>query len=143
MRDFPLYLPVSCGLPFERRVFRYGPTIAMHLRSLLWVLPVAVRIAAAVTVYSQIPLHQATKTTSAIPANNTAHATYDPKNLNPPILPNLLSTQFSLSLGATNTTQSGLSMPVPGSFYGFSVEMSVANQICEFLQYQFIRSNAH
>ncbi|KZP07019.1 glycoside hydrolase family 79 protein [Athelia psychrophila] len=84
-----------------------------------------VHIAAAVTVYGQVPFRESTITSSAIPANNTAHATYDPKNLNPPSLPSLLSTQFSISLGVTNATQIGLSMPVPGSFYGFSVEISL------------------
>lgn len=91
----------------------------------------AVYYVKAVTVYSQVRLGQSTRTTTS-QASNTAHATYDPKELTPPILPNLTSTLFALSLGATNDTQSGLSMPVPGSFYGFSIEMSVANQICAF-----------
>ena len=106
----------------------------MHLQFFLWALLALVYIAdvqASVTVYSQVPFREFTKTVSAALTNYTAHAMYDPVILNPPTLPPLPSTQFSLTLGASSTTQGGLSGAVPGSFWGFSVEMSVADQLCE------------
>ena len=38
-------------------------------------------------------------------------------------------TKFALQLGSTAQSVSGLSIPHTGSFLGFSIEMSVANQI--------------
>ncbi|KAF7981203.1 hypothetical protein HWV62_34531 [Athelia sp. TMB] len=82
---------------------------------------------ASVTVYNTNP-YSMTLTASA--ANYTAPAYSDTSNLTAPTLPNPLpSTNFALQVGASNTSQGGLSIPIPGTFYGFSVEMSVANQV--------------
>ncbi|KAF7985563.1 hypothetical protein HWV62_3829 [Athelia sp. TMB] len=105
----------------------------MHNRSLVWVLAGLVcvlQVHAAVTVYSQIPFGDSTKTATASAANETANAYYDSTQLTAPALPDdLPATSFTLQLGATNTSQGGLSIAIPGTFYGFSVEMSVANEI--------------
>ncbi|KZP33173.1 glycoside hydrolase family 79 protein [Athelia psychrophila] len=104
----------------------------MHFRSSYWGLMaiVGLHVHAGVTVYNQIPFGQGTKTASAISSNFTPNAVGDTKQLTAPDLPSPLPpTQFTLQLGASNATQNGLSMPIPGTFYGFSVEMSVANQI--------------
>jgi hypothetical protein len=86
---------------------------------------------ASVTVYSQLPLGQATVAAAA--ANYTGAAAYDPTVLNPPPIPNPApGTQPFIQLFNSNTSQSRLSIPVSGSFYGFSIEMSVANQVREF-----------
>ncbi|KAF7967357.1 hypothetical protein HWV62_34635 [Athelia sp. TMB] len=105
----------------------------MHRRALVWGLAglVAVlQVHASVTVYSQVPFGDSTATATASAANETANAYYDPTQLTAPALPDPLpATSFTLQLGASNTTQANLSMAIPGTFYGFSVEMSVANQI--------------
>lgn len=108
----------------------------MHLQSFFWALLALMHITevhAHVTVYSQVPFREFTKTVSAALANYTDHAMYDPTNLNPLPNPPLPSTQFSLTLAATSAAQGGLSQAVPGTFWGFSVEMSVADQVCEWL----------
>ena len=105
----------------------------MHLPSSPWaLLALAALYVRAVTVYSQIPFGQSTKTLSAPATNFTPNAVYDPKQLQAPPLPGTLPpTAFTLSLAASNNSMQGLSMPIPGTFYGFSVEMSVSNQIRE------------
>jgi len=93
---------------------------------------------ASVTVYSQLPLGQATVTAAA--ANYTGAAAYDPTVLNPPAIPNSApGTQPFIQLLSSNKSQSRLSVPISGSFYGFSIEMSVANQVRESEQhYHFL-----
>jgi hypothetical protein len=64
-------------------------------------------------------------------ANFTAAAEYDPTTLTPPPvpsppLPTVVPVQLTSSGGV-----SGLSAPINGGFFGFSVEMSVSNQVCE------------
>ncbi|KAF7967416.1 hypothetical protein HWV62_34391 [Athelia sp. TMB] len=107
----------------------------MHLPSSPWaLLALAALYVRAVTVYSQIPFGQSTKTLSAPATNFTPNAVYDPKQLKAPPLPDdLPNTAFTLTLAASNSSVQGLSMPIPGTFYGFSVEMSVSNQILPFL----------
>jgi hypothetical protein len=83
---------------------------------------------ASVTVYSQIPI--GSQTASANAANYTGAAAYDLTVLNAPAVPNPAPpTQPFLQLFASSTSQSGLSIPISGSFFGFSVEMSVVNQV--------------
>lgn len=89
---------------------------------------------ASVTVWSQRPMGgQATSTASAAAANYTGAAAYDPTVLNAPAIPDSAPPDtFSLHLGPTNTTQGGLSILLPGTFFGFSIEMSVVNQVREY-----------
>lgn len=106
----------------------------MHLQSFFWALLALVNVTkvhANVTVYSTVPYHEFAKTASAATVTSTANAIYDPTNLNPPPLPvPLPAMQFDLTLTATSAEQGGLSQAVPGTFWGFSVEISVANQVC-------------
>lgn len=139
MHGLSLSFSSSLVVPFERpAVIPLRLTLAMHLQSFFWVflaLVYTTEVHARVTVWSQIPYHQFTKTASAAEVTYTAHAMYDPTDLTPPALPvPPLNTQFSLTLQATSAAQGGLSQAVPGTFWGFSVEMSVANQVCEWLQ---------
>lgn len=102
----------------------------MWLLISLWSLLYLDTVWASVTVYSQLPLGQATVTAAA--ANYTGAAAYDPTVLNPPPIPNPApGTQPFIQLFNSNTSQSRLSIPISGSFYGFSIEMSVANQVRE------------
>ncbi|KAJ7133419.1 hypothetical protein C8R44DRAFT_870817 [Mycena epipterygia] len=79
------------------------------LRS-LWILDVA----AAITIYGQILLG----ITSARAPTVTLAAAPAP------------ATSFALSVPSVNTSVPGLSIPVPGTFFGFSIEMSVITQLC-------------
>ncbi|KAL4062162.1 glycoside hydrolase family 79 protein [Scleroderma yunnanense] len=83
---------------------------------------------ASVTVYSQLPLGDATKSASASSATYTGAAAYDPTVLTPPAVPQGFITQLSLSLSATSENVA-LSQPLKGSFLGFSIEFSVINQV--------------
>ncbi|KZP31466.1 hypothetical protein FIBSPDRAFT_1037457 [Athelia psychrophila] len=107
----------------------------MLLQSFFWALLTLVHIKKAhahVTVYGQMPYNEFTKTASAALETYTAHAMYDPTNLNPPLLPvPPPATQFSLTLQATSAQQGGLSQAVSGTFWGFSVEMSAKRETRE------------
>lgn len=91
-------------------------------------------VRASVTVYNQIPLGDTTHTAEA--AQYTGPAGYDPTVLNPPALPNPAPPNaFNIQLLNSNADQPGLSIPIPSSFWGFSIEMSVVNQVskCRFV----------
>ncbi|KAL0954378.1 hypothetical protein HGRIS_003363 [Hohenbuehelia grisea] len=98
---------------------------------------------AEITVYSQRPLGQAANTASGAAATNTAAAAYDTTVLNPPPLPDPLpATQFGVQLQNSAANVQGLSIPMSGAFWGFSIEMSVANQVlgrnATFIQVPFL-----
>lgn len=85
-----------------------------------------------VTVYyapGQNPL-QATGSAAAAAASYTGVAAYNPTTLTPPPVPTALNKNFPIQLVQGGVP--GLSMQIPGHFFGFSVEMSVVDQICEF-----------
>ncbi|KAJ7731915.1 glycoside hydrolase family 79 protein [Mycena maculata] len=91
----------------------------------LWLLDAA---HASVTVYGQIPLG----ITSAATSQTTVAAAYNTTVLIPPAIPDPApATSFTLTLQSTSTGVTDLSIPVPGTFFGFSVEMSVITQLCE------------
>ena len=98
----------------------------------------ALTTAHAVTVYGQIPLAQTIGANpsagSAVPPSKTL-AAYDKTVLNPPALPSPPpAAAYTLSLQKDAGAVNGLSIPhVGGSFWGFSVEMSVISQVCEYL----------
>lgn len=73
----------------------------------------------------QTPLAAATAPGAAY----TGAAAYNPTTLSPPPVPTALNRNFQLSLVPGGVP--GLSIKVPGRFFGFSVEMSVVEQICE------------
>ncbi|KAJ7645164.1 glycoside hydrolase family 79 protein [Mycena polygramma] len=81
---------------------------------------------AAVTVYGQIPLG----VTTAPAPGATVPAAYNDTVLNPPAIPDPApSTAFTLTLPASSTGVTGLSIPIHGTFFGFSIEMSVIEQL--------------
>jgi hypothetical protein len=91
---------------------------------------------ASVTVWSQIAIGHPTGTASAAAANYTGAAAYDPTVLTAPAIPNPAPPNtFFLQLLSSNTSQSGLSIMQKGSFFGFSIEMSVVNQVREYKQF--------
>ncbi|KZV69145.1 glycoside hydrolase family 79 protein [Peniophora sp. CONT] len=70
----------------------------------------------------------ATSTGPGAAATYTGAAAYDPRTLNPPAPPSPpITTSFPVQLSAGGI--SGLSIPLSGSFMGFSIEMSIAQQI--------------
>ncbi|KZT00169.1 glycoside hydrolase family 79 protein [Laetiporus sulphureus 93-53] len=88
----------------------------------------------AVTVYDQFPLSASAASSTvgdSIPAATyTAAAAYDPTVLNPPPIPDPPpSTQFVLQLHNDAGDVQGLSTPLSGALLGFSIEMSVADQV--------------
>jgi hypothetical protein len=77
-----------------------------------------------------MPVGFATGTSAADAANYTGAAAYDPTVLVAPPIPNPAPPKtFFLQLPSSNTSQGGLSILQKGSFYGFSIEMSVVNQV--------------
>ncbi|KDR78253.1 hypothetical protein GALMADRAFT_119254 [Galerina marginata CBS 339.88] len=82
-----------------------------------------------VTIYKQIAQTQLAMEAQATSANYTGPAAYSPVVLNapPPPGPSAFPTQFPLTL--TKAVPANASIPQNGSFFGFSVEMSVVNQV--------------
>ncbi|KAL7278757.1 hypothetical protein ACG7TL_007764 [Trametes sanguinea] len=104
----------------------------MAFTTLLCALLAAVSGAQAVTVYGQQPILTSTTTSFAPGATYTGLAAYDPRILDPPPLPDPLPpNQFGIQLSASASNVQGLSIPLSGSFFGFSVEMSVVTQVSE------------
>ncbi|KAF7986462.1 hypothetical protein HWV62_31241 [Athelia sp. TMB] len=105
-------------------------------------LPLALALAAhaSVTVYSQLPLADSTKTASL--ANYTAAAAYDPTVLTPPTPPSPATTAVSIALQPAASSVSGLSIPHGGDFLGFSIEFSVITNVIglnsSFIQVPFL-----
>ncbi|KAJ7640830.1 glycoside hydrolase family 79 protein [Mycena polygramma] len=89
----------------------------------LWILDVV----AAVTVYGQIPMG----ITSALSATATQPAAYNDTVLDPPAIPDPPpATSFTLTLqSASSSITNDLSIPIQGTFFGFSIEMSVITQL--------------
>jgi hypothetical protein len=104
------------------------------IRSFLLVL-CSLAAAQAVTVYSQQPFgaaRTATPTDGSPPPAYTGLGAYNPTKLNPPPPPSPLpANQFNIFLFPTTDNVQGASIATKGSFFGFSIEMSVTNQICE------------
>ena len=85
--------------------------------------------ALAVTVYGQVPLG-ATQTIQP-GANYTGLPAADPTTLIAPVISPIPSPYF-LQLTDDVNAVGGVSIPVNGTFYGFSIEVSVVNQIRKF-----------
>ncbi|KAF8970658.1 glycoside hydrolase family 79 protein [Flammula alnicola] len=89
------------------------------------------RCSASVTIYNQngqTTLGVAATTVSANPANYTGLEAYSPVTLTPPSPPGTaMPTSFALPMATS--VPAGASIPQNGSFFGFSIEMSVVNQV--------------
>jgi hypothetical protein len=90
--------------------------------------PAAAQVFGSITVYhAQGTLGANTASASGNAANYTGAAAYNPTTLAPPPVPtNPSAPQFGIQLGANPV---GASISIPAGFFGFSVEMSVANQV--------------
>ncbi|KAF8056971.1 glycoside hydrolase family 79 protein [Lyophyllum atratum] len=105
------------------------------LLSTLFGIGVLSNTARAVTVYGQIPFGQTsglnpTATASGAAATPAVRlAAYDETILRPPPPPQDQSLNFTLNLATNNASVAGLSIMQHGSFYGFSIEMSVVTQL--------------
>lgn len=102
----------------------------MLLPNFVWGLSSLAVARAAVTVYGQIPLAQTS--TASGPAATPPLAAYDDTVLLPPDIPQgdqKPGTAFTLELQQNRNNMFGASIPQRGDFYGFSIEMSVINQV--------------
>jgi len=73
----------------------------------------------------------ASQTSTAAQPTFTNGAAHDQLVLNPPPIPNPpIPVQVQIQLPSSGGLQT-MSPPVPGAFMGFSIEMSVVNQVCE------------
>ena len=109
-----------------RTAMSWGKLLALASSCALFV-----QSALAVTVYGQEPLG-ATKTLQP-GSTYTGLPAYDPTTLTPPVISPLPSPYF-LQLTNDVTAVGGVSIPMQGTFVGFSIEVSVVNQICEFFR---------
>lgn len=91
---------------------------------------------AQITVYYQQTFQHtqvtSTVSTTAASASYTGAAAYDPTVLEAPAIPDPLPPmQFDIDL--LNGDTSGISISQTGAFVGFSIEMSVTNQLRKFV----------
>lgn len=99
------------------------------MRVVLSLLLLSLQAYADVTIYTQVVFGTGTTTVTPSPTY-TAAAAYDPTSLTPPAVPSPAPTnQFPVQLFSGG--MANLSIPQSGAFVGFSVELSVADQICE------------
>ena len=81
-------------------------------------------------IYGGDALHL-TATSTAGASNFTNAAAYDRTVLNAPAVPNpVVPTSVPIQLQSSGVSVN-ISAPVNGGFFGISIEMSVANQVCE------------
>ena len=90
---------------------------------------------AQVTIYNdpgQSALGTGTQTSSAAQESYTGLGAYDPLVLTPPPIPDPAPPrEFGITLLPFG--QPGLSIPLQGNVLGFSIEMSVLDQVCEWI----------
>lgn len=117
-----------------RLCFQLSTSLVRNMLSSLWGLCLLSSARAAVTVHGQIPLAQ---TSTAFDPEGTGIpviqlAAYNDTVLNPPPIPDPRpGTAFTLVLPESRDGVYGLSIPQQGAFLGFSIEMSVINQLRE------------
>ncbi|KAI0270634.1 hypothetical protein BC834DRAFT_967376 [Gloeopeniophorella convolvens] len=98
-------------------------------------------------IFGGTALSSSSGTAAAAAATFTGAAAYDPTVLNPPPIPNPpIPTQIPIQLPSSGGI-TGLSIPQSGAFFGFSVEMSVSNQVLgknsSFIQVPFLNLMAN
>lgn len=119
---------------------------AYEMHALLLLLSCAA-VSAAVTVYGPQGVlsfgepsgsgSTASATLAVNPATYTNTPAFNSIVLTPPPIPvPPPPTQFSLTLANSANNVPGISIMQSGDFLGFSIEMSVANEICELLFYK-------
>jgi hypothetical protein len=85
----------------------------------------------------------ATGTGTAAAANYTGSAAYNPTVLQPPAPPGASAMPTAFGISLSPQVPPGASIMQTGLFFGFSIEMSVVNQVCEYLLYFRGPSFAH
>ena len=99
------------------------------------------RHVSAVTVYGQEGVTQPSGVSATAAATATTnldwlsnYAAYNNRTLTPPALPDPMpSTAFTIQLMNNAADVNGLSVQQSGDFFGFSVEMSVVQQVSEYM----------
>jgi hypothetical protein len=102
----------------------------MRLQFIHSLLPLFFSVAQASVTVHYVPTQATfnTATSSAAAAGYTGAAAYNPTVLQPPPVPNPKpATNFNIQLQPGGMP--GLSITLPSSFFGFSIEFSVANQV--------------
>lgn len=85
------------------------------------------------------PLTTSFVTTPGAP-QYTGLAAYNPVYMVPPPIPSPApANQFTINVPSDATLMNGLSVPQQGNFFGFSIEMSVANQLSESIPSNYLR----
>jgi len=100
--------------------------------------------ARAITIYGQVPIASLTNTAPIPTLTPNQTAAYDTTILTPPAIPQdgtVPAPTFNLAVAASNASVPNLSIMQHGSFYGFSVEMSVVTQLCECPPFRFMISS--
>lgn len=117
------YFPVRLGTAFPSIFFLFS------LLAFLQIPPSTAQI----TVYyaeGQRPL--ASATASAASTNYSGSAAYNPTVLLAPPPPGAAAMPTSFGIGLATSVPQGASISQSGNFFGFSIEMSVVNQVCEW-----------
>ena len=89
---------------------------------------------AQITVYyveGQRPLGSATATAAS--TNYTGSAAYNPTVLQAPPPPGAAAMPTNFAIELSTSVPQGASILQSGNFFGFSIEMSVVNQVCEWI----------
>lgn len=76
------------------------------------------------------PYGTTSETGTAAAASYTGSAAYNPTMLQAPAPPGSAALPTSFGITLQNSVPGGASIVQTGGFFGFSVEMSVANQVC-------------
>ena len=111
-----------------------APPVFTHpmLRSLLFLCSTLTFAQAQVTVYGQTAFGLTASTSSSYVPTTTPAAYNNTRLVPPPITSPAPANAFTLTLQESATAVNGLSIPhVGGSFWGFSIEMSVISQVRE------------
>ncbi|KAF8995400.1 glycoside hydrolase family 79 protein [Cyathus striatus] len=121
--------------------------MSMHKLLALWGLTLLITAHAEITVHSQIPIGQ--MSTTAPEAAVTTYAAYNDTILIPPPIPDPApATSYTIEVQRDAVNVPRLSVPhTGGAFWGFSIEMSVINQVLgknsTFLQVPFLNLMAN
>lgn len=134
MRFQPPSPPFSSSLRAVDAMFRLGPLGVLLLLASQWCYVVS-----AVTVYGPLGAQGTPASSGAAPSATLGNAdwtnklnAYNNVRLQPPPLPSPLPpTAFSIAIPSQAQNMPGLSIPQRGDFWGFSIEMSVVQQVSE------------
>jgi len=127
--------PLKSTMMAPRTSWILGPRpLISSLLNVIVILAVMHRCSGYITVYHQhgwqLPIAPTLSATAA-GAHYTGLAAFDPTQLEAPVPPekDAFPTQFEIQF--YNAVPPGASIPQSGCFFGFSVEMSVVNQVCK------------